>query len=185
MSKYEEIYEVVKNTLSEKRFYHSVCVVERAVELAKIYGADIEKAKLAGIIHDIAKEVKEEDRIKNAESYGIELDEVEKKSTGIIHAKVGAKIAEVQFGLDEEVCNAVAYHTTARANMTLLEKIIYLADYSGKDRHFEDTNYIYELANKDLDEAMRYCLAKTINEVIGKKSLLHIKTVEAYNYFNL
>jgi nicotinate-nucleotide adenylyltransferase len=183
MSKYEEIYERVKNTLSEQRFYHSVCVVERAVELAKIYGADIEKAKLAGIIHDIAKEVKEDDRVKNAESYGIKLDEVEKSTTSIIHAKVGAKIAEVEFGLDEEICNAIAYHTTARANMTLLEKIIYLADYSGKDRQFDDTNYIYELSNKDLDEAMRYCLRKTIQEILDKKTLIHIKTVEAYNFF--
>ena len=124
MEKFEEIFEFVKNTLSEKRFYHSVCVMERAIEYAKIYGADTEKAKIAGILHDIAKEIPKEDRVSYAENIGVIPDEIEKESTGLLHSKVAAKIAETKFGLDKEICDSIAYHTTGRENMTLLDKII-------------------------------------------------------------
>ena len=158
MEKFEEIFEFVKNTLSEKRFYHSVCVMERAIEYAKIYGADTEKAKIAGILHDIAKEIPKEDRVSYAENIGVIPDEIEKESTGLLHSKVAAKIAETKFGLDKEICDSIAYHTTGRENMTLLDKIKYIADYTGKDRKYEDTNYMYELAKKDIDAAIIYRL---------------------------
>jgi nicotinate-nucleotide adenylyltransferase len=183
MNKYDEIYERVKNTLSEKRFYHSECVVERAIEYAKIYGENEEKAKVAGILHDIAKEVPKEEKISTAEKYGIELNEEERKSPGILHGKIAAKIAEIEYDLDEDICNSISYHTTGRPNMTKLEKIIYLADYTGKDRKYEDTNYIYELSKKDLDEAMLYCLKKTINSIVGEDKILHLDTVRAYNFY--
>ena len=182
MKSYDEIYEKVKSTLSEKRFYHSVCVMERAMEYAKLYNADIEKAKLAGLVHDIAKEVPKESRISNAENLGVELDEIEKENTGLIHAKAGAKIAELEFGLDKDICEAIAYHTTGKANMSTLDKIIYLADFTGKDRNFEDTDFLYYLCQKDLDKAMFYCLKKTITEKTSEGKVLHLDTVKAYNY---
>ena len=182
MEKFEEIFEFAKNTLSEKRFYHSVCVMERAIEYAKIYGADTEKAKIAGILHDIAKEIPKEDRVSYAENIGVIPDEIEKESTGLLHSKVAAKIAETKFGLDKEICDSIAYHTTGRENMTLLDKIIYIADYTGKDRKYEDTNYMYELAKKDIDAAIIYGLKKTIDLRIKEDKLLHIDTVKAYNF---
>ena len=182
METFEELFEVVKNTLSEKRFYHSVCVMERAMEYAKIYGANIEKAQIAGILHDIAKEIPKEERISNAEKLGVILDEIEKESTGLIHSKVAAKIAETKFGLDKEICDAIAYHTTGRENMTLLDKIIYIADYTGKDRKYEDTNYMYELSKKNLDKAIIYGLKKTIKMRTEEEKLLHTDTVRAYNF---
>jgi predicted HD superfamily hydrolase involved in NAD metabolism len=157
--------------------------MERAIEYAKIYGEDTEKAKLAGILHDIAKEIPKEEKILKAEKYGIILNEEERENPGILHGKIGAKIAKIEFGLDEDICNSIAYHTTGRPNMSKLEKIIYMADYTGIDRNFEDTNYMYELAKKDLDEAMMYCLKKTIKSITRDDKILHLDTVKAYNFY--
>lgn len=182
MKKFEELFEIVEKTLSEKRFYHSRCVTQRAIEYAKIYGANVEKAKIAGILHDIAKEIPKEERVKTAEKYGVILDEIEKKSTGLIHSKLASKLAEMKFGCDKEICDAIAYHTTGRENMTLLDKIIYLADFTGQDRNYEDTNYMYDLAKKDLDKAVLYGLEKTIKMRIEEEKLLHPDTLKAYNF---
>lgn len=183
MKSFEKIYEKVKNTLSEKRFYHSVCVMNRAIEYAKIYGEDEEKAKLAGLVHDIAKEVPKEKRVENAEKLGVNLDDIEKNNTGLIHAKAGAKIAETEFGLDKEICDAIAYHTTGKENMTTLQKIIYLADFTGIDRKFDDLDYLYKLCKEDLDKAMLYSLRKTILEKVDEEKIMHLDTVKAYNYY--
>lgn len=183
MKSFEEIYKVVENTLSERRFYHSVCVMNRAVEYAQIYGIDVEKAKLAGLVHDIAKEVPKEMCIENAEKLGVKLDEVEKINPALIHAKAGAKIAEVEFGLDKEICDAIAYHTTGKENMTTLQKIIYLADFTGIDRKFDDLDYLYNLCKENLDKAMLYSLRKTILEKVDENKIMHLDTVKAYNYY--
>ena len=91
------------------------------------------------------KEVPKEKRVENAEKLGVNLDDIEKNNTGLIHAKAGAKIAETEFGLDKEICDAIAYHTTGKENMTTLQKIIYLADFTGIDRKFDDLDYLYKL----------------------------------------
>ena len=182
MKSFDEIYEIVKQTLSEQRFYHSVCVMERAAEYAKIYGIDIEKAKLAGILHDIAKEIPKDKRISECDKYGVKLDDIEKNNKGLIHGKLGAKIAEI-YGMDKEICLAIEYHTTGRENMNLLEKILYLADFSSKDREFDDTNYIYEMTKKDIDKALVYCFTKTIREKIDNEKQIHINTINAYNFY--
>ena len=119
MLSYEEIYEIVKERLSEKRFYHSECVVERCVEYAEIYGVDIEKAKIAGIAHDVAKEIPKEEQIKVAESYGIKLDEIEKMQIPLIHSKLGAEIARKEFGCTDDICEAIKWHTTGKENMSI------------------------------------------------------------------
>lgn len=182
MLSYEEVYKIVEGRLSEYRFYHSKCVMERAVEYAKIYGVDLEKSKLSAICHDIAKEVPKEERISTCEKYGVELDEIEKKQKSLIHAKLGAKIAEVEFGFDEDMCNSIKYHTTGRANMSTLEKIIFLSDCTGVDREYEDAKIIYELAKNDLDEAMLYYQKNVIPELLSKEKLVHPNALESYNY---
>ena len=90
----EELEKIVKNTLSEYRFNHSMCVKKRARELAKIYNVDIEKAEKVGIVHDIAKEMTDEEKIKYIEENKLEVDEIERKNTGLLHAKIGADIAK-------------------------------------------------------------------------------------------
>ena len=179
---YEEVYKIVERRLSEYRFHHSKCVMEKAVEYASIYGYDVEKAKLTAICHDIAKEVPKEERIETCEKYGIELDEIEKKQTSLIHAKLGAKIAEIEFGFDEEMCNAIKYHTTGRANMSLLEKIIFLADCTGIDRDYDDAKELYEIAKVDLDKAMLQYHKTVIPELLSEGKLIHPNAIDAYNY---
>lgn len=178
----EEIKNEVKEMLSEKRFYHSECVMERAIELAKIYNADVEKATLAGITHDIAKELSKEEKIQYANENGLPVDEIEKLSPGLLHGKIAADMCRKKYGFDEEIQGAITYHTTGKANMTLLEKIIFVADCSGKDRDFPDIEFFRDLCNKDLDKAVLYCLEYVLKDCIEKKKLIHPNTLNARNY---
>lgn len=182
MKDFETVYNVVKNKLSEKRFFHSVCVMERAVEYAKIYGVDEEKAKLVGIAHDILKETSKENRIKEAEELGVVLDNIERVSLALIHAKAGAAYCRREFGFSDDMCDAIKYHTTGRANMTTFEKIIYLADATGRDRDFEEAPIGYELAKKDLDKALMFFFKKTIEWQLKEDKKLHFNTIDAYNF---
>ena len=182
MLSYEEIYEIVKERLSEKRFYHSECVVERCVEYAEIYGVDIEKAKIAGIAHDVAKEIPKEEQIKVAESYEIKLDEIEKMQIPLIHSKLGAEIARKEFGCTDDICEAIKWHTTGKENMSILEKIVYMADATGKDRTWGNTEELHNMAREDLDKAMLELMKECITDVIGRGCLAHPKSIEAYNY---
>lgn len=182
MESFETVYNVVKSKLSDKRFYHSKCVMERAIEYAKIYGVDEEKAKFAGIAHDILKETPKELRIKEAEELGVILDDVEKCSLGLIHAKAGAEFCRREFELPEDLCDAIKYHTTGRENMTMLEKIIYLADATGIDRTYKESKIGYELAKKDLDDALFYFFKWTIEDRLKEEKTIHLDTIKAYNY---
>ena len=185
MKNFEEIYEIVKKALSEKRFFHSKCVSERAVEYAIKYGANVEKAQIAGIMHDIAKEVPKEERIPMCKKYRVELDDIEKKCTELIHGKLGAQIAKIDFGLDDEICNAIKYHTTGKENMTLLEKIIFLADFTGEDRKYDKSKELYNLAKNDLDKAVEEMLKYSIIHVTEQNKILHLNSVKAYNYYKM
>ena len=182
MLSYEEIYEIVKERLSEKRFYHSECVVERCIEYAEIYGVDVKKAKIAGIAHDVAKEIPKEEQIKVAESYGIKLDEIEKMQIPLIHSKLGAEIARKEFGCTDDICEAIKWHTTGKENMSILEKIVYMADATGKDRTWGNTEELHNMAREDLDKAMLELMKECIIDVIGRGFLSHPKSIEAYNY---
>ena len=185
MLSYEEIYIIVKSKLSEKRFYHSECVVERCIEYAKIYGVDIEKMKIAGIAHDIAKEIPKEERLKIAEMYGLNLDKIEKKHSPLIHAKLGALIAKKDFECTDDICEAIKWHTTGKENMSIMEKILFIADATGKDRKYENTEYLYNLAKEDIDKALIEILKECIIDVINKNGLVHLDSVKAYNYMIL
>ena len=178
----DEIKKYVKETLSERRYYHSECVMQRAIELAKIYNANIEKAALAGITHDLAKEMSKEDKLKYAEENGLEVDEIERANPGLLHGKIAADICKKKYGFDEEIQGAIAYHTTGKENMSLLEKIIYLADCSGKDRDVKDLEYFRDLCNTDLNGAVIYCLEFSICENFKKKKLVHPRSLNARNY---
>lgn len=182
MESFEKVYEIVKSKLSEKRFYHSVCTMERCVEYAKIYGIDEEIAKLVGIAHDIVKETPKELCLEEAKKYQVELDEIEKVALPLVHAKVGAEVCRKEFGFTEEMVNAVKYHTTGRENMSVLEKITYLADATGNDREYEESKVAYEMAKSDLDKALIYFFKKTIEWTIEDEKLLHPDTIKAYNY---
>ena len=182
MLSFEEVYKIASERLSEYRLYHSECVMERAIEYAQIYGANVEKARIAGIIHDIAKEVPKDEILSVCEKYNVILDEIEITNKSLIHGKLGAKIAELDFGYDAEICNSIKYHTTGRANMSLLEKIIFLADCTGKDRDYEGAKRIHDLAIEDLDKALIYYYKEFLKKRLSQEEIIHPDAINAYNY---
>ena len=172
----KEIQEYVKKQLSEKRYNHSVGVMERSEELAKMYGADVEIAKKIGIAHDVAKEISEEDKLKYVKDNNIEIDEVERENTPLLHAKIG------KFGFSESMGQAIANHTTGNKDMDIYSKILFIADRTSKERNFDDIEYIKDLAKKDIDEAVLYILDKKIELQVKKRALIHLNGIIARNY---
>ena len=178
----KEIQEYVKKQLSEKRYNHSVGVMERSEELAKMYGADVEIAKKIGIAPDVAKEISEEDKLKYVKDNNIEIDEVERENTPLLHAKIGKDIAIKKFGFSESMGQAIANHTTGNKDMDIYSKILFIADRTSKERNFDDIEYIKDLAKKDIDEAVLYILDKKIELQVKKRALIHLNGIIARNY---
>lgn len=178
----EEIQEYVKKQLSEKRYYHSMCVMERSAELAEKYGADIKIAEKIGIAHDVAKEMTEEEKLQYVKENNIEIDNTEKLNTGLLHAKIGKSIAIKRFGFTENMGQAIADHTTGNKDMDIYSKILFIADRTSKDRNFEDLEYLNQLVNKDINEAVLYILDKKIELQIKKRASIHVNGIIARNY---
>lgn len=183
MKEYNEIYEIVKSRLSEYRLHHSECVAKRCVELADIYNVDHEAARLAGIAHDIAKEMPHEEKIEYCKQNHLEVDDIEAKNPGLLHAKVGAHIAKKEFGFSEDLCSAIKYHTTGKENMSLLDKIVYVADMTSDEREFPKKAELVKLANRDLDECTKYILKLGIAQMIAGDKMIHLNSIKALNYF--
>ncbi|MGB9678688.1 MAG: bis(5'-nucleosyl)-tetraphosphatase (symmetrical) YqeK [Thermoanaerobacteraceae bacterium] len=172
----------LKEFISENRFIHSVGVMNTAVELADLYGADPVKAQVAGLLHDCAKGYSEEQLLDLAQKYDIYLDEILINSPFLLHGPVGAKMLKEYFAIDDqEIARAIAIHTTGDINMSILDKIIFLSDYIEPGRDFEGVKELRELAYKDLDLAVLKALDNTINYVIKKGMLLYDKTVDSRN----
>ena len=174
----------LQGMLLEKRFNHSLMVCETAKELAKIYGADVKKAEIAGLLHDCAKNFSKDEMFSMCEKYSVKLDEVTKKQVGLIHAFLGAEVAKDLFGIDdEEIYDAIFYHTVGKPDMSLLTKIIYIADAIEPLRNYDGVEHLRELAHTDLDKALVYQIDITIKSVLKKGSLLHLNTVDTRNYY--
>ncbi len=178
---YEEIEEIVKNTLSEKRFNHSKGVAKRAAELASMYGEDMETARKIGIAHDIAKEMPKEEALKYAKENKIVFDEIEQNEKGLWHSKLGAAIAVEKFGFTEDMAEAITYHTTGNINMNTMDKIIYVADKTDETRSIIDRNEAVEISNNNLDEGVLYIAKFMMQYSLTKNSLIHPDTVNLIN----
>lgn len=178
---YEEIEEIVKNTLSEKRYLHSVGVAKRAAELAHIYGEDEKKARKIGIAHDIAKEMPKEEALAYAKENNIVFDEVEKEEPGLWHSKLGADIAVKKFGFTKDMAEAILYHTTGSIHMNTLDKIIYVADKTDETRTKINREEAVEISNHDLNEGVLYIAKYMTNYSLQKDSLIHPDTIELIN----
>ena len=153
----EEIKTVLKKRMNEHRYEHSLNVAERAVFLAEKNGADAEKARFAGLIHDICKGIPKEEQLEIIKSAGIELDEDTLKSPALWHSVAGAVYCEHELGVtDKDVLNAVRYHTSGRGNMSILEKVVYMADLTSAERNYPDAEYTRNLTDKSLDEGIAY-----------------------------
>jgi len=179
----KEMFHYLQINLKESRLKHSLSVSDTAVTLATIYGQNIEKARIAGLVHDCAKNMTAEQLVKVAKEYKIEIDEIYKQNPSILHGLVGSIIAQSVMGiLDEDILSAIRYHTTGRKNMSILEKIIYIADYIEPLRKFNGVEELRNLSKIDLDAAIIQSLENTIKYVISQKGLLHIDTIYARNY---
>lgn len=164
------------------RYNHSLRVVEIAIKLAKIYGEDIEKTETAALLHDCGKYFDKISLLKKANNFDIILDSVMEANMELIHGPLGSKIAEVEYGIvNKEILNAIYCHTTGRENMTLLDKIIYIADYIEPSRTFYGIDEIRRLAYVDLDKSILKALDTTIIFLINKNKLIHQNTIKARN----
>ena len=179
-----EFLEILKEKLTPSRLYHSICVAEKAKHLAEIFGADTEKAYTAGLIHDIMRYEPAEEMLKLIDEDGKhKLTDSERKITVTLHAVAGEVYLRTKLGVtDEEILSAVRYHTTGKEKMTLLEKIIYVADLTSEDRDYPDVSKVRETAEKSLEKATLCGLSFTIESNAKQNRPIHIDTVKAYNY---
>lgn len=184
MKPIEEIKQELKTILSPKRYEHSVGVMEKAIELAKIYNEDEEKTAYAALTHDIAKEMTVEEYYKYAKENRITLSKNDKLVPSMLHGIIGADIVKKRYNFTDEMCNAIYYHTTGRANMTILEKIVYVADKcEERTRKSEHANKLREIAKeKRLDEAILFVMDDwTLPKAIKEKRIIHPNTIYARN----
>ena len=176
------IYMKELDVLSEYRRIHSLNVADEAVRFAEKYGADPEKARLAGLLHDITKETSNDLQLKIIEKGGIILSDVERRSPKLWHAVSGAVTVRDKYGIDDEdIFNAVFYHTTARAGMSKLEKCIFLADFTSVERDYPDIDVIRRYAEVSLEEGMLYGLKFTLARLAGRGDMISPNALAAYN----
>ena len=168
--------------MKQKRVPHVMGVEEEAVKLARRWGADETLARRAGILHDCTKYWTLEENTSLCAKYGVELDELERTAVKLLHSKTGACIAKYVFGEPEEVCQAIFWHTTAKEDMTLLEKIIYMADYIEPNRDFAGVERLRALSYKDLDKALLLGVETTIQEMEERGLPIHKRTLMARDW---
>ena len=170
---------VALSYLKHKRIPHVLGTEQEAIRLAERYGADVEKARRAALLHDCTKKLDMEEQLALCRRYGIQLDELEQKALKLLHSKTGAAIARDVFGVDDEIYSAIWYHTTGHANMTKLEKIIYLADYIEPSRDFPGVDKLRKVCYEDLDRGLLMGLEMTIEEMTSMGNPVHHATIEA------
>lgn len=177
----EQYTDIIKGRLTPRRFAHSLAVAAQAEHLATIHGGDVAKAKTAGLLHDILKDTDGDSQLQICKDFGILLDIVTQSTPKLWHACAGAVFIEQILGVtDRDILNAVRYHTTGRAGMSLLEMLVYMADFTSADRDFPDVGYLRELADRDLNAAMAYALAYTIEDLQKQNRTVHPDTLACY-----
>ncbi len=180
----EQMIEKLKTLLTDHRYTHSLGVTETAVKMAEVFSADKEKAEIAALLHDCAKQIPHNEQLKLCKEYNIPLDEVKEKELGLLHAELGAYLAEHEFGVtDSEILDAIRYHTLGRENMTDLEKILYLSDIIEPNRkYFEGIDELRSLCFQNLDRALLFGFGLTISHTNRNGHILHNQTIEAEKY---
>lgn len=162
---FEELAAVSLSLHKKQRVAHVVGCSRTAKALAEQYGADARAAERAGILHDVTKALSAEEQLKLCERYATILDNFERENPKLLHAKTGAAVAKAVFGESDEVYSAIYWHTTGKADMSTLEKIVYLADYMEPNRDFDGVEELRRLTGENLDAAMRLGLQMTIAQL--------------------
>lgn len=165
-----------------KRIPHVMGVEEEAVKLAQRWGADPELARRAGILHDCTKYYELPEQLDICEEYGVRLDALEQKAVKLLHSKTGACIARGVFGQPDAVYDSIFWHTTGKADMTTLEKVLYIADYMEPNRDFDGVERLRHLAYTDLDKAMLLGVEMTIQEMQQRQVPIHTNTLQARDW---
>ena len=179
--KYEQAKKLVKKNLSEKRYTHTKNVKKMAVKLAKRWGADPEKAALAAILHDAAKELPKDRQLQIFAENAIIAENAPMRPTSVWHGIAAAILCETEWGVhDPEVLSAIRCHTTGKPGMSLLDKIIYMADMTSAERDYPGVEALREEEFEDLDMALLHALKRTMDFVKEKGGRLDDQSVAAY-----
>ena len=180
----DQMREKLKLVLTEKRFNHSIGVMQTAVSLARHYGANVEKTAVAALLHDCAKNYSKSEMLELCKEFNVELDFISKESTGLIHGFLGAVIADKYYGVqDAEIFDAIYYHTVGKPDMSLITKIIYIADGIEPNRDYEGVERIRETAFEDIDRALILQIDSTLKSVISRGALIHPNTIDTRNFY--
>lgn len=184
---FREIQKSLKNELDKERYEHTLGVMYTAGCLAMRYGADMRKAMLAGLLHDCAKCISNDKKLKLCKKNQIELTPSELENPSLIHAKLGAFLAKEQYGIeDSEICHAILVHTTGAPAMSLLDKIVFMADYIEPGRNkAQNLDGVRELAFENLDMAVLQTLSDTLEYLNDRreKGSIDQTTLETYEYY--
>ncbi len=180
-----KIRKAMEKALDPKRYEHTLGVAYTAAALAMRYGDDVNNAILAGMLHDCAKCLTNEKRLSICEKYNIAVNEAERKNPYLLHAKVGSFLAMKKYGVtDKDVINAILNHTTGRPGMSLLEKIIWIADYIEPGRkQAPNLPLIRKLAFEDLDQALLTALRDTLEYLHAGKMEVDNMTQRTYDFY--
>lgn len=177
--------ETIKNDLrkrmSEKRYAHSLGVMRRAGELASVYNLDVREARLTGLLHDIAKEMPEEEKLRYCLENGIVVDAIEQVKPSLLHAKIGADIAKKNYHFTTSMQNAILYHTTGSPDMDVLAKMIFIADKTEENRKFNGVLELRELSEQNIHAAMLETINFTILKALQKNDIIHPASVYTRN----
>ncbi len=170
---------VALSMLKPSRVPHVLGTEETAAKLALRWGVEEETARRAALLHDCTKKLNREQHLALCRQYTIELDEIELREEKLLHAKTGAAVAAEVFGVSDEIRQAISFHTTGKADMTTLEKIIYLADYIEPTRSFCDLAELRRLAVENLDRAMLLSFTMSVDELVRKGGIVHPNSIQA------
>lgn len=175
----------IEKTLDAKRYDHTLGVAYTACALAMCHNGNIKKAELAGLLHDCAKGIDDDKKLSLCDKYNIVINKSELKSPYLLHAKLGSFFAMKKYGInDEDVINAILNHTTGRPNMSLLEKIIYVADYIEPNRiQAPNLAIVRKLAFEDLDKALLVILEDTLKYLNSVSCEIDPMTQKTYDYY--
>ncbi len=182
---FDKCRKMLKEDISKKRYLHSIGVSDTAACLAMRYDSDVRRAALAGLLHDCAKGLSEEELLQTVIRAGIEISEFEKENPELLHSKAGSVIAREKYGIDdEEILNAIFWHTTGKPSMTLLEKMIFLADYIEPNRcNIPKIESIRQIAFKDIDAAVAMACMNSIEYLKRSSKAIDRVTIDTYEYY--
>ena len=177
----------IEKVQDAKRFEHTLGVCYTAACLAMVHGADVRAAQIAGLLHDCAKCMSDKKRLAICEKAGLEVTDPERRNPFLLHAKVGAYLAETKYGYeDHDILNAVRYHTTGRPEMSLLEKIVFIADYLEPGRkQAPNLDKLRQLAFTDLDRTLCMILEDTLSYLKSNGGEIDPATECTYQYYSV